>query len=271
MICSDSRSALDCLRLPTDGERSDITCVRSGLSHLNREVVLQWVPGHCGLPGNEMADHEAKAAASVGTPVVDESLDELIVEDVSREIVTAGHELSENVEPLMGDDVGGFGDCWVGDWRERVRFVGVERQGLSYDGVKSRIRREVFDPPPVHPRVRAVYCAETAAGPGPPARVAAHVFDSLCFTRGEGVLLAQLRTGHSPSLAAYRALCSPGSSADCLSCLQAPQTVEHWLQDCDALAPLRMRILGAAAPPLSVMTSDPVAVVAYARASLRRP
>ena len=107
-------------------------------------------------------------------------------------------------------------------------------------------------------------------GPGASVRRAAQTFDSYRLTRGDGVLLAQLRAGHCPSLAAYRALLNPGSSASCPLCLQAPQTVEHWLQDCDALAPLRMTTLGAAAPGLGVMVTDPVAVVAYARASLRR-
>ena len=151
-----------------------------------------------------------------------------------------------------------------------MRFVGVECVQLSLAGALSRIRHEVVDPPPVHPRVRAVYCAGTGVRRGLSARGAAQVFDSFRLTRGEGVLLAQLRAGHCTALAAYRALVSPGSDGNCPLCLQAPQTVEHWLQECDASASRRMRILGAAAPPLSVMTEDPVAVVAYARASLRR-
>ena len=128
----------------------------------------------------------------------------------------------------------------------------------------------VVDPPPVHPRVRAVYHAGTAEGSGLSVRQAARAFDGCRLTRGDGVLLAQLRSGHCPSLAAYRALLTPGLTGDCPLCLQAPQTVEHWLQDCDASASLRMRTLGAAAPGLDVMRTDPVAVVAYARASLRR-
>ena len=269
VICSDSKSALECLRLPTDGERSDLSCVRADLSRLGREVVLQWVPGHCGLPGNEVADRVAKAAANFGATAGGALSDEMFEEVVWSELDSAGYEeVGNDDEPTMGDAVENPAVCCDGRWRERVKFAGVVRSGLSYDGVKSLIRREVSDPLPLHPRVRAVYCAETAGGPGPPGRRATRVFDSYRFTRGEGVLLAQLRTGHCPALAAYRALVSPGFNGNCPLCLQAPQTVEHWLQECDASASVRMRILGASAPHLSVLRTDPEAVVAYARASL---
>ena len=82
------------------------------------------------------------------------------------------------------------------------------------------------------------------------------------------MLIAQLRSGHCPRLAAYEAMYRPGVSEICPSCRQVPQTVEHWLQDCLALAATRMRILGSAAPPLSVMLVDPSAVVVYARETL---
>jgi len=31
-------------------------------------LTLQWVPGHCGFSGNEMADQQAKEVTSLGTP-----------------------------------------------------------------------------------------------------------------------------------------------------------------------------------------------------------
>lgn len=44
--CSDSRSALDFLCLPTDRERPEITKVGTAISSLRRELVLQLVLGH---------------------------------------------------------------------------------------------------------------------------------------------------------------------------------------------------------------------------------
>ena len=132
----------------------------------------------------------------------------------------------------------------------------------------SHIRRLLIDPPPAHPRVALVY--GTAGGPGAARNSTVRFLDSCCRSRADAVLLAQLRSGHCPALAAYRALYLPGADSNCPFCFQAPQTVEHWLRDCDALAPRRLTILGTASPPLAVMTTDPVAVAAYARATLPR-
>ena len=43
-----------------------LALVRDQLSRVTCEVMFQWVPGHCGLPGNEKADQEAKEAAAQG-------------------------------------------------------------------------------------------------------------------------------------------------------------------------------------------------------------
>ena len=73
---------------------------------------------------------------------------------------------------------------WDGAWRERVLFECVERVQLSFDRVRTKIRRNTIDPPPVHPQVRAVYYADPAGGPGVPDHLAARAIHSLRLTRG---------------------------------------------------------------------------------------
>lgn len=145
-----------------------------------------------------------------------------------------------------------------------------------YESVVSRIRRVIVDPAPSHPRVRAVYAPRWPREDGvlpPSLSPRSSPFNPSLprppLSRADEVLLAQLRCGHCPRLAAYAALYRPGVNEVCPSCRQAPQTLEHWLRTCDALAPTRLLTFGAAAPPLSVLATDPLAVVAFARATLR--
>ncbi|GFT34502.1 hypothetical protein TNCV_4124821 [Trichonephila clavipes] len=37
----------------------------SSLSEYSKEIVLQWIPGHCGVTGNELADHLANKRPSI--------------------------------------------------------------------------------------------------------------------------------------------------------------------------------------------------------------
>ena len=62
LICSNSRAALAALKEVRPGQRTSVWHLRGKLAELSARVSLQWVPAHCGLKGNEMADEEANAA-----------------------------------------------------------------------------------------------------------------------------------------------------------------------------------------------------------------
>ena len=70
VILTDSLSTLQAL---TAGSAdASIDELRDSLQQLQalRRVVLQWIPAHCGIPGNERADSLAKAGSSLAQPQV---------------------------------------------------------------------------------------------------------------------------------------------------------------------------------------------------------
>ena len=73
VILSDSKSALQALNRKRNSNREEIISKILNLSHqiISRgtELIMQWLPSHTGIRGNEMADKAAKKATSSGQPV----------------------------------------------------------------------------------------------------------------------------------------------------------------------------------------------------------
>ena len=66
LICSDSQSALAALKGDELKDHPILWRMRERLRSVPGKVTFQWVPGHCGLPGNERADQVAKGVAERG-------------------------------------------------------------------------------------------------------------------------------------------------------------------------------------------------------------
>ena len=193
IICSDSQAALSALNGSCMSDGKGLAVVISNLAQSNRRILLQWVPGHCGLIGNEWADVAAGDAATTVTPNQ------------------------------------------------------VHQQAITYNMAKALIGRELVDPPTTHERTKAMFDG---------------LRDQEPLSRGDAVLIAQLRSGLCRKLAAYRIIDESNFSSICPHCDMEAETLEHWLQDCPAMAVKRIRLFGGGAPQLSV--TSPKTVLAFA-------
>ena len=133
----------------------------------------------------------------------------------------------------------------------RVRI----RAPLSLESVRSAIPRGVVDTPPdpVQRReVLAVYQGKKGSTQG------------LC--RKDEVLLAQMRSGQSKLLAAYRARIL-GEDPMCPKCNGGEENLVHFMQECPASEGLRRRIFDVHPPPLSVLWTRPKEALRYCEGS----
>ena len=108
----------------------------------------------------------------------------------------------------------------------------------------------IVDPPISHQRTKAIYQGTRGEA---------------VLSRKEAVMLAQLRSGHCRRLAAYRSIVEDGFSPLCPNCNLEPETISHWLQECRATVDKRRNAFGTAAPNMSILFQDPVAVRAFSQ------
>jgi ribonuclease HI len=191
-IFTDSQSL--CMALVGDGVALDH--IRSRLN-ARPNTVIQWIPGHSGVPGNEIADEIAKQATE---------------------------------EPGPSSPV-------------------------SYAGACAHIRQYSRDPPPTHPRTKAVYAALSESR------------ECQVGCRAEQTLIAKLRSGHYIGLRATQNRFNPSIPATCNLCGQGDQDLEHWI-DCPATTAERWSLFGEFSGGLDCLTRFPREAATLARKTL---
>jgi ribonuclease HI len=67
-ICTDSQAVIKAIE-NTGSKRDEALSLNKRLRRIGARTVLQWVTGHVGLPGNELADAEAKIATTEVLPL----------------------------------------------------------------------------------------------------------------------------------------------------------------------------------------------------------
>ena len=60
VICTDSKSAVCALAAQHNSAHPIIDQIRKLINNSNKDIEILWIPGHCGIPGNEKVDKCAK-------------------------------------------------------------------------------------------------------------------------------------------------------------------------------------------------------------------
>ncbi|KAL5250102.1 hypothetical protein ACHWQZ_G015985 [Mnemiopsis leidyi] len=88
-------------------------------------------------------------------------------------------------------------------------------------------------------------------------------------SRKKNATLAQLKSGHSLLLAAYRHRKNEEESKTCPSCNEEPQTLEHWLK-CPGTSEKRQEFFGKTDISPAALGEHPLESLVLARATLGR-
>jgi ribonuclease HI len=64
LIGTDCQALVQELAAPSPSDDSATQCLREMLDDLPQSITIQWIPGHCGLLGNVVADREARQAST---------------------------------------------------------------------------------------------------------------------------------------------------------------------------------------------------------------
>ena len=106
MVCTDSQSLCQALT----SEAKDTTAIRSLLDTHHSRVIIQWVPGLSNIAGNEMADQEAKVAATLETEPEKPSMKAAISfikretkDEPSRPVITESRERTQATQKSATD------------------------------------------------------------------------------------------------------------------------------------------------------------------------
>ncbi len=86
--------------------------------------------------------------------------------------------------------------------------------------------------------------------------------------RWKAAFLVDKSKWHWPLLKGNASQLNTAVNPKCPICGEEPQNVEYWLQRCPNTVPLRQQLFGEPSPPLSVLTTNPVSVLALARKTL---